>query len=342
MSSFITPSPTFQSGHPGGSLKHTSHLYSGFGVASNYTWKEEAFEIDVTVQVPAETRAKNIKFEAKPHAIDLRYIDENSNEVVLLDVKRKLRGRVNLDGTYWVLSDYSDKERSVTVTIEKLQISPRDDFQVVDYDWKGVYADDDEEVVERFYDKPESLDVREYAASLGVDIDNINMSLVDKSMFSSGVNLTQSSLDELTKAGYLAEDEVTIQADGTEYKTTEDGSLEKISDGGFKPPIPLLDDDDGNTWNQAVPVTRDAKTNETVVRQVRSFTRAAFAADSAIESESTESQRMKETKDPIDALTVKRLKEILKQQGLKTTGNKAELQDRLRAKVNALLQGKQE
>ena len=43
--------------------------------------------------------------------------------------------------------------------------------------------------------------------------------------------------------------------------------------------------------------------------------------------------------DPIDLLTVRKLKEILKSQGLKVSGNKKELQDRLRAQVNSLLQG---
>jgi predicted ATP-dependent protease len=49
----------------------------------------------------------------------------------------------------------------------------------------------------------------------------------------------------------------------------------------------------------------------------------------------------KDANDPIDILTVKRLKDILKSQGLKTSGNKQELKDRLRKQVNSLMQGKQ-
>jgi len=41
--------------------------------------------------------------------------------------------------------------------------------------------------------------------------------------------------------------------------------------------------------------------------------------------------------DPIDLLTVKRLKEILKEQGLKVSGNKQVLRDRLRSAVNSKL-----
>lgn len=51
----------------------------------------------------------------------------------------------------------------MTVTIEKNTLTPKDDFEVVDYDWRGVYPEDDEEVSERKYEEPEELDVREYA-----------------------------------------------------------------------------------------------------------------------------------------------------------------------------------
>ena len=44
-----------------------------------------------------------------------------------------------------------------------------------------------------------------------------------------------------------------------------------------------------------------------------------------------------EAVDPIDLLTVKRLKEILREQNLKVSGNKQELRDRLRAHVNSKL-----
>ena len=42
------------------------------------------------------------------------------------------------------------------------------------------------------------------------------------------------------------------------------------------------------------------------------------------------------TVDPIDMLTVKRLKDILRDQKLKVSGNKQELRDRLRAHVKTL------
>lgn len=59
----------------------------------------------------------------------------------------------------------------------------------------------------------------------------------------------------------------------------------------------------------------------------------------------TDSKKMKElvnqrkvnAKDPIEALTVARLKEVLKSNGLKVTGNKKELQDRMRAHVNSMM-----
>lgn len=337
------------------SIHHRSTtLFSGYGIATNYTWQEEAFEIDVTVQVPRETRAKDIFFKATSQSIDLRLLGED--ERILLDASRKLRGRVSLDGTYWVISDADDDQdfRQVTVTIEKSIKTPKDDFELVDYDWKGVYSNDEEEVSERKYDEPEFLDVREYAAGLGVDIDNINMSMVDKTMFSSGLNLTQRSIDQLKDQGYAQE--VTQQADGSEYITNDEGEAVPfdslgavaLSDGSQqqqsrppKPQIPFLDTN--SPWHETVPVTVDHENNRTVVQQSRNFTRAAFAQDSTVDKEDEETDvDPKAATDPIDLLTVKRLKEILKSQGLKVSGNKKELQERLRSQVNSLLQGKQE
>ena len=373
---------------PTGSSCLVSVFMSGMGIATNYTWQEEAYELDVTVQVPASTRAKDIFFKATPRSIDLRILNaplstmnvDNNNdsqqqqqpaEIVLLDKDRPLRGRVNLDGTYWVISDTVDhnKERNattmsatreVTVTIEKLIATPKDDFEVMDYDWKGLYAEEYEgEVVKRQYDGPEPLNVREYAAGLGVDIDNIDMSKVDKTMFGNNLNMTQKTLDSLSTAGLLSNDEVTMQADGSEYTTDDEGNPVKLKTPrqSRRPkqqqqpePVPFLDTD--SPWHRV---------NETVAQQTRNFTRAAFAEDSARPVESATSsqpqtnpfqpKRQKgrgksdaasaEASDPIDLLTVEKLKEILKSQGLKVSGSKKELQQRLRSQVNSLLQGKE-
>ena len=299
-----------------------SPLFSGYGTARDYTWKEEAFELEVSVQVPADTRAKDVQFTATSTSIDLRLGSQ-----VLLDGRRKLRGRVQLDGTYWVISDPElgpGDHRQITVTIEKLIRTPRNDFDVIEYDWKGVFSNDTEdEISQVHYDEPEKLNVREYAASLGVDLDNMDMSKVDKTMFSSGLNLTQQAMDQLNEAGYIQE--ITQQADGSEYD----------ADGTPRKPIPFLDTE--SPWQDTAPVQYDPETNQTYVKQTRNMTRAAFAKDS---SNARSKSPMSDAADPIDTLTVKKLKEILKSQGLKTTGNKKELQDRLRAQVNSLLQGK--
>lgn len=174
---------------------------SGRGNARDYSWTEEAFELEVTVLVPKQTRAKDILFKANSTSISLLLANNNEHEddgganIILLDPARKLRGRVVVDGTYWMISDperntddNKDNDdnnrndiRQVTVTIEKRIRRPKDDFDVVDYDWKGVYSEDEaDNVTVREYDQAEKLDIRDYAASLGVDIDNINMSMVDK------------------------------------------------------------------------------------------------------------------------------------------------------------------
>jgi hypothetical protein len=340
----------------------TTRLFAGDGRARNYTWHEEALEIEVSVKVPKQTRAKDILFKATSRSIDLRLSPSSEGEptVVLLDGSRQTRGRINLDGTFWMISDVdggsSDHHRVVTVTIEKLHRTPRDDFEVIDYDWKGVYAQEDPDEVEwRQYDEPEPLNVREYAANMGVDIDNINMSMVDKTMFSSGLNLTKSSMDQMKEAGLLQE--VTRQADGREFTINEedgtpqaftpygdavhpdelvDKSVVKPSTTEQSPSIPFLDTN--SPWHQTVPVEDAASANITQFQ--RNMTRAAFAADAA---KPRPQQKMSDAaKDPIDNLTKVRLQEILKSQGLPSSGNKKELQERLRSRVNSLLQGKQE
>lgn len=327
----------------------TSLNAGGHGIANTYSWKEDAYEIEITVKVPVETRARDVLFRAKPQSIDLRLTGSNTT---FLDGDRKLRGRINLDGTYWVISDPEDHRlqyREVTVTIEKLLRTPKDDFEVLDTEWKGVYAkEDDDEVKHRKYEEPEELDIREYAASMGVDIDNINMSMVDKTMFTSELNMTQSTLDELYKSGYLSSKEITQQADGTEYTTNDDVEpipYEDFLENKKVEPIPFIDT--SSPWHKTTAPTLNGSKNKTVVQQVRNFTRAAFAEESAKQKqqqqkESKQKKLNRNAKDPIDTLTVERLKEILREQGLPVSGNKQELQTRLRKRVNALLQGKQE
>ena len=328
----------------------TNLFMSGYGIATNYSWKEGAYEIDVTISVPTTTRANDVVFKATSRSIDLRLVNSTTGESLpLLDGTRKLRGRIDVDGTYWVISDAASDSRStsrhITVTIEKIIATPKDGFDIIDYDWNGVYhAEDVDEVIERKYDQPEPLDVRQYAAEMGVDIDNLNMSLVDKNLFNSGLNLTKSALKSLHQSGYLSTEEVTQQADGTEYIINKDGEAERVDNAPVMPTavqnsrsgsIPFIDTD--SQWIKA-----SATSNETVVQLKRNFTRAAFADDSskpAVETAEANPFRNKKSDDPIEALTVARLKEILKAQGLKTSGTKSELQERLRNKVNALLQG---
>jgi hypothetical protein len=342
----------------------TTSLWSGKGVAPDYTWQEEAFEIEVTVKVPKETRANDILFKASPTSIDLRLkASKPDDHVVLLDPSRPLRGKVVLDGTFWVIGDpeiaeKNDKDeepyRVVTVTIEKQIRTPQDDFDIVDYDWKGVYTNDEEEVSYRKYDEPEELNVREYAASLGVDINNLNMSMVDKTMFTSGLNTSKSSFDSLREAGLMKE--VTRQGDGSEWTTDESGEQVPFSSMGRavssdelrtsdnevglekrkavdRPKIPFIDTD--SPWNNAIPVKDAEFFSKDHLETERSATKEDLEPLATTETDQEEDEQ--DTIDPISALTVVRLKEILKSRGLKVSGSKRELQDRLRAEIQNML-----
>lgn len=337
---------------------------SGDGIATTYTWHEEAFEIEVTVNVPKDTRAKDINFKATPSSIELKLMRPSKDEeILLLDPGRPLRGKISMEGTFWVISDPEDGDndqndhRQVTVTIEKQIKTPKDDFEIIEYDWKGVYLQEDEEEVSfRRYDEPEELDVREYAASLGVDIDNINMSMVDKNMFTSGLNMTQSSLDSLKESGLVQE--VTQQGDGSEWITNDEGDripfnsmggvmpdhrqqspAEKSSaSSSSQPTIPFLDTN--SPWHTAIPVDKKddyLEYNATTAISDHPDSETKQEMERKERSKELEKQREQQAVDPITALTVSRLKEILKARGLKVSGNKKELQDRLRNEVSSML-----
>ena len=165
-----------------------------------------------------------------------------------------------MDGTFWAIDGNIEKERTVTITIEKhiVPLSSSGGTEtydtLTDFDWGGLYPNDEDEVTYRKYDEAEELNVKEYAAKLGVDIDNIDMSKVNKTMFGSGLgmdaatnelenelqsnneannekgfnfNITQSTLEQLTKVGIATE--VVQQGDGTEYELSQDGSLNEDS-----------------------------------------------------------------------------------------------------------------
>lgn len=324
---------------------------SGYGITDGYTWKEEAFEIEVTVQLPRGTTGKDVHFTPGPTSMDLRVDTPDGKQLVLLDGQRKLRGRISLDGTYWV---FSDRRRSISVTLEKHFSHSNDDMQVLDYDWKGIYPNDEDEVTEREYDEPEVLDIREYASSLGVDVDNINRSMVDETMFSSGLNLTQRALDQLSSQGYLTE--VTQQKDGSEYRTNpETGEPEPFSFSNDDARIPTGDPkrvnipfiDTNSPWHQAVPVSVDLQTNKTTIADEHKLKESLNQnARLCSESEDTGSDNDDDGKelpvpnkpsDPIELLTVKKLRDVLRKQGLKVSGSKKELQERIRDHVNSLL-----
>ena len=332
--------------------RQATSLYDGRGVAKTYSWVEDALELEIRVSVPRDTRAKDIIFESRPRCVTLKLLTRNhesgdTQELVLLHSNRTMRGTIAMDGTFWNLEDPDDGAvnkdcRHVVVTVEKQMRPSRDDFEVVDYDWGGVYSDDDDEVLERTYLEPEELNLKEYAASLGVDIDNIDMSMVNKTMFTSGLNITQSTLHELEKKGLAKE--VTQQSDGSEYSVDDDGESVPFSPYGTgisreeiqaasktdHPPIPFLDTD--SPWKIQQPAALNI---DDMLKDITPPENEKAKTLTAVEDVQSDGRVARN--DPIGALTVNRLKQILREQGLKVTGNKEDLQQRLRNHVQSQL-----
>ena len=319
----------------------STNLFGGTGITNTYSWKEDQYEIELKVKVPKETKAKDITYKPKSKSIHL-----SINDKVLLDGTREMRGLIDLDGTFWSLVDSEEHDgRDVIITIEKLILPPKDPFEVVEFDWNGIYPDDEDEIIKKEYKEPEELDVREYAKSLGVDIDNINMTLVDKNMFSSGLNMTRNTLDELTSAGYVSE--VTRQSDGTELINKGSESVpfnafgqnvgrDEIDDAGIDMngiPAPTMTNPymtPESPWLQTMPA-EEARTGEESVEVPSTSTK-----------KDSDKPKKLEMKDPIDLLTVSKLKEVLRNNGLKVSGNKSELQARLKEHVKSVLEEKKD
>lgn len=399
-------------------------LFGGVGVANTYSWKEEQFEIEVTIPVPPKTSAKNVKFKCSSEGIDLRLNNEEDGGQILLDGTRKMRGKICVDGTFWSIADASSSAkidgeipREITITIEKhfvpaSTVGGQQTFDAVtDFDWGGVYPNDEEEVSHREYDEPEELDVREYAAKLGVDIDNLDMSKVDKTMFGAGLSgennplegqdgqdattssnrandkkkglhfdIEQATLDQLTRSGLAKE--IVQQGDGTEYSLDDETEFsmlgkdilaEELREAGIVSGSRPIGTNVPGVWQESsVPVeevpgyeqTYDAAAADggIIVSDIVETEVVAAEDDSSnddsdddtntdlpeseLKSASLDGEKKSEEEgkgksneiDPIDSLTVVRLKEILKANGLKQSGTKQILRDRLRNHVDTLLQ----
>lgn len=395
-------------------------------MANTYSWTEEQFEIEVKLSVPPRTSTKDVKFKCSSNSIDLRLLNNcNGNiekdEKILLNGSRQTRGKICMDGTFWSIDGPNNdtKNRTITITIEKhfVPISSSGGTltydTLTDFDWGGLYPNDEDEVISRKYDEAEELNVREYAQKLGVDIDNIDMNKVNRTMFGAGLadqatnalggfdesdgmqssngkgfhfNITQSTLDQLTKVGLAKE--VIQQSDGKEYELGQDSALseenifsmlgkditnDELREAGIvgdivknafgtsassipemfeQQTVPVEEapgyretydggsEEDGIIKSEIVEreVIASSGKNDDVAEVKNVATQVEDELNNEGEEEEGASATTKGAQDPIDLLTVSRLKEILKYQGLKVSGTKQVLRDRLKDHVNTLMQ----
>jgi len=265
---------------------------------------------------------------------------ENEDELItLLDGKRMLKGKIQMDGTFWSINDVEieiDNDtpamgREITVTCGKNNRIA--DVETAD-DWQAVYKTNltDTEIISLAYEPEVELDVREYCAGLGVDIDNIDMSKVDKSLFTDAVQETQSTLEKLTSGGYARE--VTQQGD-LEF-SGDLGDLTPMQDGIASEESRIAYEDREAASSEAEAIQNAQSTLETLSNSNAPDDEAPAQAGATDETNS-DTRNEDVDVDPIDALTVEKLKDILRAEQLKVSGNKQELRDRLRAHTELLI-----
>jgi hypothetical protein len=162
--------------------------------------------------------------------------------------------------------------------------------------------------------------------------------------------------------------EVTQQGDGSEWETNDEGVQVPFSSYGQavskdeaqlagagsdvgkagetdvgkagetdKKSIPFLDTD--SPWHKAVPVEQRKKVAREMAQNATATVTAPLQQNSDLEEKKKKimQQREEDAVDPISTLTVAKLREILRERGLKVSGNKKELQERLRAEVQSML-----
>ena len=172
-------------------------------------------------------------------------------------------------------------------------------------------------------------------------------------------NITQATLEQLTKVGLAKE--IVQQGDGSEYELGNGGSLSEdkifsmlgkgISDEELRSAGIVGESNIPKLWEtQTVPVDDVAPGSDGGIIESEIVEQEISTADedcsfvavnevNVVDDEKKVDSQIEETDadDPISSLTVARLKEILREQGLKVSGNKQELRDRLKSHVNALL-----
>jgi len=296
--------------------------------------------------VSSNTRSKDIHFSCTPNTVDLKLVPcnrvENEDELItLLDGKRMLKGKIQMDGTFWSINDVEieiDNDtpamgREITVTCGKNNRIA--DVETAD-DWQAVYKTNltDTEIISLAYEPEVELDVREYCAGLGVDIDNIDMSKVDKSLFTDAVQETQSTLEKLTSGGYARE--VTQQGD-LEF-SGDLGDLTPMQDGIASEESRIAYEDREAASSEAEAIQNAVGSTLETLSNSKTTDDEAPAQGSATTDETNSDTRNEDVDvDPIDALTVEKLKDILRAEQLKVSGNKQELRDRLRAHTELLI-----
>jgi hypothetical protein len=119
-----------------------------------------------------------------------------------------------------------------------------------------------------------------------------------------------------------------------EAKAAATPTQPKDDDKPKKQTIPFLDTD--SPWHKTIPVDQRKELAQNVTK-IQDSTTTTMKSNMVEKKKNLQDQRERDAVDPISTLTVARLRDILRERGLKVSGNKKELQDRLRAEVQSIL-----
>ena len=152
--------------------------------------------------VSSYTCSKDIHFFGTPNTVNLKLVPSNCVKkkdklITLQDGKRMLKGEIQIDCTFWSINDAEIEIDNDTLTMgREIMVTCKKKNWVADVetadDWQAVYKANltDTETISLAYEPEVELDVRKYCMGLGVNIDNIDMSKVNKSLFNDAIQET--------------------------------------------------------------------------------------------------------------------------------------------------------
>jgi hypothetical protein len=146
----------------------------GRGKTPNYSWVESDGELEVRVELPPGTPARDVEYSLTKSSVKIGLKGKSSALV-----QGQLKGAVAIDGSFWTIDEEKDGSRALFLRLEKVAYEEG-------MGWRGVVKGEDPESTVLDYDEFDNeadFDVEAYMKELKESGFTYDESKVDKTMF---------------------------------------------------------------------------------------------------------------------------------------------------------------